>query len=48
VAALGAVLATALLVVGFLLPGSPPRFDADGAKIVNYFHSHHGRLLAPC
>jgi hypothetical protein len=45
-AALGAVLATVLLIVGFLLPGNPPKFDADGTKIVNYFHSHHGRLLA--
>jgi hypothetical protein len=45
-AALGAVVATVLLLVGFLLSGNPPKFDADPLKIVNYFHSHHSRLLA--
>ena len=32
-AALGAVAATILLVVAFLLPGAPPKFDADTLKI---------------
>jgi hypothetical protein len=44
-AALGAVAATALLIVGFVLPGSPPSFDADSGKIVNFFHDHHTRIL---
>jgi len=44
-AALGAVVATVLLVVGFLVPGEPPDLDADPVTIVGYFHSHHDRLL---
>ncbi len=44
-AALGAVAATALFVVGFLLPGAPPHFNADPLKIVNYFHDKHRKLL---
>ena len=44
-AALGAVAATVLFVVGFLLPGAPPRFDADALKIVVFFHDKHKKVL---
>jgi hypothetical protein len=44
-AALGAVVATVLLIVGFFIPGAPPAFDADRAKIINYFHDHKSRIL---
>jgi hypothetical protein len=44
-AALGAVAATVLFVVGFLLPGAPPRFDADALKIVGFFHDKHKKVL---
>ena len=44
-AALGAVAATVLFVVGFGLYGSPPKFDANAAKIAVYFHSHHQKAL---
>jgi hypothetical protein len=44
-AALGAVAATVLFVVGFGLYGSPPKFDANAAKIAVYFHSHHKKAL---
>jgi hypothetical protein len=44
-AALGAVAAAVLLVVGFLLPGSPPKFSADAFKIVGYFHDKHKKVL---
>ena len=44
-AALGAVAATALLIVGYALLGSPPKFAADSAKIISYFHVHHQRVL---
>jgi hypothetical protein len=44
-AAVGAVAATILFVVGFSIWGSPPSFDADGVKVVGYFHSHHQRVL---
>jgi hypothetical protein len=32
-------------VVGILLPGSPPKFNADALKIVGYFHDKHKRVL---
>jgi hypothetical protein len=44
-AALGAVAATVLFIVGFLLPGAPPKFDADALKIVTFFHDKHRRVL---
>lgn len=44
-AAVGAVAATVLFVVGFSILGSPPKFDADTLKIVGYFHSHHKKVL---
>ena len=44
-AALGAVAATILLVVAFLLPGAPPKFDADSLKIVGFFHDNHKKVL---
>src|SRR2546421_516297 len=44
-AALGAVAATVLLIVGFAVMGSPPSFSADPSKIVNFFHDHHKRAL---
>lgn len=44
-AALGAVAATVLFVVGFLLPGSPPKFGADTLKIVGFFHDKHKKVL---
>jgi len=44
-AALGAVVATALFIVGFGLFGSPPKFGADPTKILIYFHGHHKRVL---
>jgi hypothetical protein len=44
-AALGAVVATALYIVGFGLFGSSPKFSADPTKIIGYFHDHHKRVL---
>jgi hypothetical protein len=44
-AAVGAVVAAVLFVVGFGLFGSAPSFDSDGTKIFDYFHSHHKRIL---
>lgn len=44
-AALGAVAATVLILVGALIPGSPPKFNADALKIINYFHGHHKKVL---
>jgi hypothetical protein len=44
-AALGAVAATVLFVVGFLLPGSPPKFNADALKIIGFFHDKHKKVL---
>jgi len=44
-AALGAVVATVLFIVGFGLFGSPPKFAADPTKIIGYFHDHHKRVL---
>ena len=44
-AALGAVVATVLFVVGFLILGSAPKFNADALKIVGYFHGKHKRIL---
>jgi hypothetical protein len=44
-AAVGAVAATVLFVVGFTIAGSPPSFDDDALKIVSYFHSHHKKVL---
>src|SRR5947207_2436082 len=44
-AAVGAVAATVLFVVGFSILGSPPKFDADALKIVSYFHGHHKKVL---
>jgi hypothetical protein len=44
-AALGAVAATVLLVVGFLLPGTPPKFNADALKVIGFFHNHHKKVL---
>ena len=43
-AGLGAVVATVLFIVGFVVPGQPPDFDADRGKIIRYFHSHHDRI----
>ena len=44
-AAAGAVVATAILLVGGLVPGKPPSFNADPLTIVGYFHSHHQSQL---
>ncbi len=44
-AALGAVVAALLMVLGFVLHGSPPKFNADAPKIVGYFHDKHRKLL---
>lgn len=44
-AALGAVAATVLFVVGFLLPGSPPKFNAEALKIIGFFHDNHKKVL---
>jgi hypothetical protein len=44
-AALGAVAAAIILVVGFVIPGSPPHFAADAPKLVGFFHNHHKKVL---
>jgi hypothetical protein len=44
-AALGAVAATVLFVVGFLMPGTPPKFNADALKIAGFFHDKHKTVL---
>jgi hypothetical protein len=44
-AAVGAVAATVLFVIGFLLPGSPPKFNADALKIIGFFHDKHKKVL---
>jgi hypothetical protein len=44
-AAIGAVVATVLFIVGFGVVGSPPKFDDEALKVINYFHSHHKRIL---
>jgi len=44
-ATLGAVAATVLFVVGFLLPGAPPKFNADALKIISFFHDKHKKAL---
>jgi len=44
-AAVGAVAAAVLLIVGFGLFGKSPDFNADAVKIVNHFHSHHKKIL---
>ena len=35
-----------LALVGFLLPGSPPKADDSSAEIVSFFADHDGELLA--
>jgi hypothetical protein len=44
-AALGAVAATVIFVIGFLLPGSPPKFNADALKVIGFFHDKHKKVL---
>ena len=44
-AAIGAVVAVVIMLVGFLMPGSPPHFNADTLKIVAFFHDKHKKLL---
>ncbi len=44
-AALGAVAATVLFLIGFLMPGTPPKFNADALKIVGFFHDKHRKVL---
>jgi len=44
-AAVGALAATVLFVVGFSLAGESPSFDDDALKIIGYFHSHHKKVL---
>jgi hypothetical protein len=44
-AAIGALAAGAILIVGFAIGGSTPKFNDDALKIVGYFHSHHKKVL---
>jgi hypothetical protein len=44
-AAVGAVAAVVLVFIGFVLPGSPPKFAATAPKLIAYFHDHHSRVL---
>jgi len=37
----GAVVAAVLLLIGGLIPGQPPDFNAAPLKIVAFFHDHH-------
>src|SRR4051812_25243971 len=40
-AAAAAVAGTAIILVGGVLPGEPPAFDASPLKIVAFFHDNH-------
>lgn len=44
-AAAGGVLAMVLLIVGNFMYGSPPRFDANAAKVVSFYDGHHRTIL---
>lgn len=44
-AAIGCLAAGTILIVGFAICGSSPKFDDDGLKIVGYFHDNHKTVL---
>jgi hypothetical protein len=44
-AAMGGILAMVLLVVGYLMTGQPPKFDASGASVVSYYNDHHRTVV---
>jgi hypothetical protein len=44
-AALGAVAAAVFLIVGFLLPGSPPNYAASPLEVVPFFEDNHKKVL---
>ena len=44
-AAIGAVAAAVLFIVGFVLPGTMPKFNADPAKIISFFATKHKKVL---
>jgi hypothetical protein len=44
-AAAGGILAMVLLVVGYFMTGSPPKFGASANSIWNFYHDHHGTML---
>ena len=45
-AAVGGIVFVVLNVIGPLLPGAPPAFDASAAKITRYFQDHTGAIEA--
>ena len=44
-AAVGGILAMALLLVGNFMAGSPPKFAATAPSVVHYYSSHHRAIL---
>ena len=45
VATVAALATVVLCIIGFLLPGSPPKFDAPGLKMVLFFQDNHKAVL---
>jgi hypothetical protein len=43
--AVGALAFVVLILVAFLVPGTPPKFNASSAKIASFFHDHHKAVL---
>ncbi len=44
-AAAGGILAMVLLIVGNFMYGTPPKFNANAAKVVSFYDGHHRTIL---
>jgi hypothetical protein len=44
-AAVGALAFVVLILIAFLIPGSPPKFQDSSAKVASFFHNHHKAVL---
>jgi hypothetical protein len=44
-AAAAGILSMVLLVVGYFMPGSPPKYTASGEKVTAFFTGHHRTIL---